>query len=530
MNKDMDLIPVILCGGAGTRLWPLSRKHFPKQFVPMPVNGGTDNLFRATVSRANLLEPKSAVVVCNEAHRFFVSDNLRGFDGVDFSILVEPASRNTAPAIALAAFEIREHRGDGLMLVLPSDHTVADADVFGQAVRTAAEAAASGLLVTFGIVPEHAETGYGYIRKGEPVAAGGEVFRAAEFREKPNLETAQRWLDAGDYYWNSGMFLFKASAYLDQLQACAPEIYAACGDAYAGRTRDLGFICAERASFAVCPDISVDYAVMEKAANVALMPVQIGWNDVGSWNAMAPLLECDGDGNASVGDAVFADSSGNVVYAGERRLIAVLGIKDCIIAATPDAVLVTKRAKSQDVKRLVEHLHEQQRPQASEHRKVYRPWGSYESVDVADGFQVKRIIVNPRQSLSLQLHHHRSEHWVVVRGEVRVTRDEDWFMLGVNQSTYIPAETKHRLENPGDEPAYLIEVQCGTYLGEDDIVRFEDSYGRTDTPARNPVPAARTATAEAPRQNARLQKVKDNDDRTDKPREEPGFRRPNRRG
>ncbi len=480
MNKQLDLIPVIIGGGAGTRLWPLSRKHFPKQFAPMPANAaaGADNLFQATVARANLFKPKRMVVVCNEAHRFFVSDCLREFGGIDFSILVEPVARNTAPAIALAALAILEDHGDGLMLVLPSDHTVADTDGFKAAVRTATDAASSGLLVTFGVVPERAETGYGYIRKGEPIAAGGEVYRAAEFREKPDAKTAQRWLDAGDCCWNSGIFLFKASVYLEQLQACAPEIHAACNKAHAGRTRDLDFICAERASFEACPDISVDYAVMERAANVALVPAQIGWNDVGSWDAMAALLDRDDNDNATVGNAVFADSSGNVVHAGER-LVAVLGIRDCVIADTPDAVLVAARAKSQDVKRLVERLHEQGRTQASEHRKVYRPWGSYESVDAAAGFQVKRVIVNPGQSLSLQLHHRRSEHWVIVRGEVKVTRGEEQFMLGVNQSTYIPAETKHRLENTGDEPVCLIEVQCGDYLGEDDIVRFEDNYGRT---------------------------------------------------
>ncbi len=485
MEKRLNLIPVILCGGAGTRLWPLSRKHFPKQFVPMAAAELTgdpaDNLFRATVRRANLFDPRNVVVVCNEAHRFFVSDNLRGFNGIDISILVEPASRNTAPAIALAAFEAVERHGDGLLLVLPSDHTVADIGGLEQAVRTAVPAAVSAMLVTFGIEPQRAETGYGYIHKGEPLDSGwGGVWRAAEFREKPDLKTAQRWIAAGDHYWNSGMFLFKASAYLDQLKACAPAVHEACDAAYAKRRHDLNFICADRASFEACPDISVDYAVMEKSDNVALVPVRIGWNDVGSWDAMASLLRRDGDGNASSGDIVFADSSGNIVYAGER-LVAVLGVSDCVIAETPDAVLVADRGRTQDVKRLVETLREQGRAQADEYRKVYRPWGSYESVDASDGFQVKRIVVNPGQCLSLQLHHRRSEHWVVVRGEVRVTRGEEQFMLGVNQSTYIPAETKHRLENPGDEPAHLIEVQCGDYLGEDDIVRFEDSYGRTDT-------------------------------------------------
>ncbi len=480
MENQLNLTPVVLCGGAGTRLWPLSRKRFPKQFAPVPSPGGTgSNLFRATLERATSLAPERVLLLCSEDARFFVSDNLSGFKGVDFSILVEPVSRNTAPAIALAAFDLIEHDGDGLMLVLPSDHVVSDRDGFAKAVHAAASAAREGMLATFGVVPERAETGYGYVRRGEVLDLGaGEVYRAAAFHEKPDLATAQRWLESGEYYWNSGMFLFKASAYLEQLRAVAPEIHAACEKAYAGRTPNLDFVCAEREAFEACPDISVDYAVMEKAGNVALVPAKIGWSDVGSWEALAPLLDGDGDGNASAGDVVFADASNNVVYAG-GRLVAVLGVDDCIIAETSDAVLVAQRGKAQEVKRMVEKLRGLGRVQATEHRKVYRPWGSYESVDAAAGFQVKRIVVNPGQSLSLQLHHRRSEHWVVVRGEVLVTRGDERFTLRVNESTYIPVETKHRLENPGTDPAHLIEVQCGDYLGEDDIERFEDNYGRT---------------------------------------------------
>ena len=481
-NQDNppDLIPVIVCGGSGTRLWPLSRKRFPKQFVPLPVAGESgDNLFRATVSRARRLGARSAIVVCSGEHRFFVADNLRGFDAMDFSVLVEPVPRNTAPALALAAFEILEHRGEGLMLVLPSDHIVADVDAFGEAVHTARKAAMqSNALVTFGIVPTRAATGYGYIRKGEPLAVdSGGVFHAAAFHEKPTLEAARRWVDTGDYYWNSGMFLFKAGVYLEQLRRHAPRIHAACEQAYAGRVPDLDFVCAAGAAFEKCPDVSVDFAVMEKAGNVALVPAPIGWDDVGSWNALATLFKRDDRGNLSAGDTVLDDASGNVVYA-DGRLVTVLGVRDSIIVETPDAVLVADRGRSQEIKSLVGKLRERQYTQADEHRKVYRPWGSYESVDAADGFQVKRIAVNPGQSLSLQMHHRRSEHWVVVRGEVRVTRGEEQFALGVNQSTYIPAGTRHRLENPGTEPAHLIEVQCGDYLGEDDIVRFEDDYGR----------------------------------------------------
>lgn len=480
MTKQLNLTPVILGGGAGTRLWPLSRKRCPKQFAPVPVDGGGDaNLFRATVERVTLLAPERILIVCNEEHRFLVSDNLGGFENANFSILVEPVSRNTAPAIALAAFDVIERDGDGLMLVLPSDHAISDDAGFVEAVRTAAEAAREGMLATFGVVPERAETGYGYIRKGEAFDGGaGEVYRAAEFREKPDFETAQRWFESGDYYWNSGIFLFKASVYLEQLHAAAPEVHAACGKAYAARTRNFDFVCAGRGAFEACPEISVDYAVMEKAADVALVPVKIGWSDVGSWETMASLFESDGDGNAFAGDAVFDGASNNVVYAG-GRLVAVLGVHDCIVAETPDAVLVANRGEAQGVRRMVEKLRGLGREQATEHRKVHRPWGSYESVDVAAGFQVKRIIVNPGQSLSLQRHRRRSEHWIVVRGEVLVTRDDERFTLGVNQSTYIPVGAKHRLENPGGEPAHLIEVQCGDYLGEDDIERFEDDYGRT---------------------------------------------------
>ena len=483
------LVPVILCGGAGTRLWPLSRKRFPKQFAPLPaggVPGHESNLFRATVARARSLSPERMIVVCNEMHRFFVADNLRrnGMAADDVVTLVEPVSRNTAPAIALAAFEVVE-RGDSddLILVLPSDHVVAEAEGFMQAVRTAAQAievARGGLLVTFGVVPECAETGYGYIRRGDPIEIneGGEIYRAAEFREKPDAETAKCWFEDGRHYWNSGMFAFTARTYLARLRALAPEIHAACAAAWEKRTRDFEFVCVEQASLETCPDVSVDYAVMEKADDVAVVPARLGWSDVGSWDALARLFERDGDGNAAVGDAALLDASDNVVYAG-HRLVALLGVKDCIVAETPDAVLVAGRARSQDIKRLVGDLREREHVAAGEHSKVYRPWGSYERIDAAEGFQVKRLVVNPGQSLSLQLHRRRSEHWVVVRGTVRVTRGDEQFMLGVNQSTYIPAETKHRLENLRNEPAHLIEVQCGDYLGEDDIVRFEDDYGRT---------------------------------------------------
>lgn len=485
MKQQSHLIPTILCGGAGTRLWPLSRKHFPKQFTPLPENGteaNVNNLFRQAVKRASLFSPESVVIVCNEAHRFHVAENLHDFDSVDFSILVEPVARNTAPAITLAALDIRQHRGDALMLVLPSDHFVADEAEFSRAVHTAARVAEAGRLVTFGIVPKWPETGYGYIRQGEPLAVDQrrpdeDIYRVAGFQEKPDFETARRWLDGGGYYWNSGMFLFRASVFLQQVQAHAPKVYAACAAAYAERRSDLGFVCMDREKLGSSPDISVDYAVLEHSAELALVPARFGWSDMGSWEALSPLLAEYGDGNRVAGEAVLIDSSDSIIYA-QSRLVAVAGIQDCVVVETPDAVLVTRRSDPGNIRRLVEMLRQRGYAQAEEHRKVYRPWGSYESVDAAEGFQVKRIIVNPKQCLSLQLHHRRSEHWVVVRGEVLVSCGEKQFMLGVNESTYIPEKTRHRLENPGDKPAHLVEVQCGEYLGEDDIVRFEDRYGR----------------------------------------------------
>ena len=484
MKRHLHLVPVILCGGAGTRLWPLSRKHFPKQFAPIPADGaGAESLFGSTLERARLFEPESIVVVCNEAHRFHVAGEVRAAAGVACSILVEPASRNTAPAIALAALDIQSRHTDGLMLVMPSDHRVTGAAEFSRAVHTAIKAARLNKLVTFGLAPERAETGYGYLRRGEPISVEDqrdeeELYRVADFHEKPDADTAKRWLDEGGYYWNSGMFLFKASVYLRQLETHAPAVHAACVEAYARRKPDLEFVCVERESFEKSPDISVDYAVMERSGEVALVPARFGWSDIGSWDALSSSFERDDQGNRIAGEAVLVDSSDNVVYA-QSRLVAAVDMEDCIIAETPDAVLVARRSSAQAVKRLVDELRRQRRAQAEQHRKVYRPWGTYESVDVAEGFQVKRIVVNPKQSLSLQLHHRRSEHWVVVRGEVRVTCGEKQFMLGTNESTYIPVQTRHRLENPGDQPAHLIEVQCGDYLGEDDIVRFEDRYGRS---------------------------------------------------
>ena len=405
MERRLPLIPVILCGGAGTRLWPLSRKHFPKQFVPIPTgDAGAGSLFCSTLERARLLKPEFIVVVCNEAHRFHVASGVRKAVDVDFSILVEPISRNTAPAIALAALDIQARHADGLMLVMPSDHRVSDVGEFSRAVHTAAKAALSDKLVTFGLAPERAETGYGYIHRGEAISVenqqdGEVIYGVAGFREKPDADTAKRWLGEGGYYWNSGMFLFKASVYLQQLKAHAPAVHAACAEAYAQRESDWAFVCVERESFAAAPDISVDYALMEHAGEVALVPARFGWSDVGSWDALSSSFERDNQGNRTAGETVLVDSSDNVVYA-QSRLVTTVGIEDCIIAETPDAVLVARRSSAQAVKRLVEELRRQKRPQADEHRKVYRPWGTYESVDVAEGFQVKRIVVNPKQSLS----------------------------------------------------------------------------------------------------------------------------------
>ncbi|WP_374473706.1 mannose-1-phosphate guanylyltransferase/mannose-6-phosphate isomerase [Arenimonas sp.] len=474
-----DLVPVLLSGGSGTRLWPLSRETHPKQFQPLV---GEQSLLQATWQRlAGLPGMAAPIVVANEEHRFMVAEQLRQVGAGPSAIVLEPVGRNTAPAIAVAALQAMEGGRDPLLLVLPSDHVIGDAAGFRAAVQEARRGAAEqGSLVTFGIVPTGPETGYGYIKavaaEAAPTGEGG--VRAVErFVEKPDLATAQAYVASGDYFWNSGMFLFRASAYLAELSKFAPAMAAAAEAALAGGKRDVDFLRLDRAAFEACPADSIDYAVMEKTEAAAVLPINVGWNDVGSWSALWEIADQDPDGNAHHGD-VLALGCRNTLAWGGRRLVSLLGLQDVIVVDTDDALLVASRDQVQQVKDIVARLKAEGRPQAAVHRKVYRPWGSYDGIDSGERFQVKRIVVKPGAALSLQMHHHRAEHWIVVSGSARVTCEDKVFLLAENQSTYIPLGSKHRLENPGKVPLELIEVQSGSYLGEDDIVRFEDVYGR----------------------------------------------------
>jgi len=469
---DLNLIPVILSGGSGTRLWPLSREGHPKQFLAL---AGEHSMLQATWMRvAKLAGVRAPLVVTNEAHRFMVAEQLRQIDCTPAAILLEPAGRNTAPAIAAAALAATAEGDDPLLLVLPSDHVVTNTAAFHAAVREAAAAAAGGSLVTFGIVPTGPETGYGYIK----AATGEGVRKVAGFVEKPDTATAQRYVAEGGYFWNSGMFVFRASRYIEELSRHRPDILAACRKAFAEAKRDADFLRLERAAFEACPSDSIDYAVMEKTDAARVLPVDIGWSDVGSWAALWAVTQQDSDGNACRGDVMTLDCRNSFAWS-EHRLVVLIGLDDAVVVDTDDAVLVARKDRVQRVKDAVARLKEGSRAEAELHRKVYRPWGAYDSIDMAERFQVKRITVKPGAALSLQMHHHRAEHWVVVSGTARVTRGEDVFLLGENESTFIPMGTRHRLENPGKLPLELIEVQSGSYLGEDDIVRFEDVYGRS---------------------------------------------------
>jgi mannose-1-phosphate guanylyltransferase/mannose-6-phosphate isomerase len=460
---------VLLSGGSGTRLWPLSREAYPKQFLPL---AGDDSMLQATWLRVAPIAPSPPIVVANEEHRFLAAEQLRLVGVSDPAIVLEPVGRNTAPAIAAAALQALAAGDDPLLLVLPSDHVVRDADAFRAAVQAASAAAEQGALVTFGIVPDAPETGFGYIQ----AERGEGIRKVLRFVEKPDGGTAQRYLDDGGYYWNSGMFLFRASRYLDELRKFRPDILEATARAFAAAQRDGDFVRLDRDAFAACPADSIDYAVMEKTGAAMVLPVDIGWNDVGSWSALWDVSEQDGDGNAHHGDVISVDTRDSYAYA--RRLVALVGVDNLVVVETDDAVLVARKDRVQQVKDVVAQLKDEQRSQAALHREVHRPWGSYDSVDAGDGFQVKRIKVKPGAQLSLQSHARRAEHWIVVRGTARVTRDNDVFELFANQSTYIPIGAKHRLENPGSETLELIEVQSGDYLGEDDIVRYDDVYGR----------------------------------------------------
>lgn len=466
----LPILPVILSGGSGTRLWPLSREAYPKQFLPLV---GDATMLQATWSRVAAIAGTAPIVVANQEHRFMAAEQLRECGVSPAALILEPVGRNTAPAIAIAALQAMSSGEDALLLVLPSDHVVRDDSAFHAAVREAAVAAQDGKLVTFGIVPTAPETGYGYIK-----AASGEGVRAVErFVEKPDLATAQDYLASGAYYWNSGMFLFKATRYLDELRRLQPAMLAACEQALAKATRDADFIRLDTDAFSESPNDSIDYAVMEKTADAAVVPLDAGWSDVGSWSALWEVSDKDTNGNAHHGDVIEIDCRNT--YAHGSRLIAMVGLEDIVVVETDDAVMVGHRDRIQEVKQVVNRIKRDGRSEAAAHRKVYRPWGAYDSIDNGARFQVKRITVKPGATLSLQMHHHRAEHWIVVSGTAEVTRGDDVILLTENQSTYIPLGVTHRLKNPGKLPLELIEVQSGSYLGEDDIVRFEDQYGRS---------------------------------------------------
>jgi mannose-1-phosphate guanylyltransferase/mannose-6-phosphate isomerase len=448
---------------------------YPKQLLPL---AGEQTLLQQTALRLAGMSDVAAdcLVVCNEAHRFLVAQQLEEI-GVAARIVLEPEGRNTAPAVALAAFLEGRTNPETLLLVMPADHVIKDAGTFRAAARRGAAAAATGKLVTFGIVPDRPETGYGYI---EAAPAGDEIVPVTSFVEKPDLETARAYVSGGRHFWNSGMFLFSAGAYLDALQEFAPKMHEMCGKSVEKSVIGEDFVRPDAAAFCASPGDSVDYAVMEKSRNVVMLPLDAGWSDVGSWAALHDIREKDAAGNTVRGDVLLHDCSGTFVDA-ESRLVAAVGLQDVIIVETKDSMLVASKERSQDVKALVDTLKDKGREETKLHRQVYRPWGSYDSVDGADGFQVKRLIVNPGAVLSLQKHARRAEHWVVVRGKARITRNDDEFDLGVNESTYIAIGDIHRIANPFDEPVHIIEVQCGDYLGEDDIVRIEDKYGREGT-------------------------------------------------
>lgn len=482
----MQIQPVILSGGSGTRLWPLSRELYPKQLLPLVTE---NSMLQETILRLQGLDAEETIrinaplVICNEEHRFLVAEQLRSIEVEPASIMLEPVGRNTAPALTLAAAHIQTSGTDSIMLVLPADHVVDDTDSFHTAIIQGAKLAEQNNLVTFGIVPTAPETGYGYIKKGTEISDSANEIAA--FVEKPDLETAQQYVDSGEFLWNSGMFMIKPSDWLTAIETFSSKILDASKEAYLKGKVDYDFYRIDAETFKTSPSDSIDYAVMEKITGkdnttnlkAAVIPLSAGWSDVGAWPALWDVKEKDEDGNVTSGD-VIAKRTKNSLLMSEGRLLATIGLSDVIIIETADAVMAMHKDHSQDVKSVVNWLKEQKREEHLFHREVYRPWGSYEGIDAGDRYQVKRITVKPGASLSLQMHHHRAEHWIVVKGTARVTRDEEVLILSENQSTYIPLGIKHRLENPGTIPLEIIEVQSGSYLGEDDIVRFEDVYGR----------------------------------------------------
>ena len=478
-QAEMEIHPIILSGGSGTRLWPLSREQYPKQLLPLM---GERSLLQETVLRVQTIPGvKPPMLVCNEEHRFLVAEQIRQMKSKHSGIILEPVGKNTAPALTLAAFEVMREAKDGVVLVMPADHVINNTSAFALAVAQGAKLAQRGHLVSFGIIPHVPETGYGYLCKGEVIEpredSGNPACRVSQFVEKPDAVTAQRYLESGAYLWNSGIFMMLASVWLDELNRYRSDIASACKTAYEKRLSDGDFMRVDKASFSACPSDSIDYAVMEKTDRAAVIPLDAGWSDLGAWSALWDISERDNAGNMLQGD-VLAHQTKNALVIAQHRLVATVGIENIVVIETPDAVLVMHKDKAQEVKAIVAELKVRKRDEYKTHRKVYRPWGCYESVDTGSRFQVKRITVSPGASLSLQMHHHRAEHWIIVSGTARVTRGDEVFILTENQSTYIPLGTKHRLENPGTIPLEMIEVQSGGYLGEDDIVRFDDKYNR----------------------------------------------------
>lgn len=471
------LLPVVLAGGVGSRLWPMSRALLPKQFIQFPQY--EHSLFQNTVRRlegiANISDP---LVLCNADHRFLVAEQLRVLEKTESRIVLEPVGRNTAPAVAIAAFLAVKNSPDAILLVLPSDHVIENVQRFEAAVESAMALAQKDYLVTFGIVPGAPETGYGYIERGEKIEEA-EEFRVAQFVEKPDKATAESYIESGKFFWNSGMFMFSAKRYLEEIRQHAPDIFAACESADQKMSFGDDFQSIPESEFTQCPSDSIDYAVMEHTDKAAMVPLDAGWNDLGAWEALWDIGSKDDQGNVLSGDVLTENVSGSYIQS-QSRLIAAVGIKDAVIVETPDAVLVSNKQQAQAVKAIVEQVVALNREEGTSHRKVVRPWGSYESLSSGDGYQVKHIVVNPGEALSLQMHYHRAEHWTVIKGKAVVTCDDSEFNLEVNESTFIPQGSKHRLANPSTESVEIIEVQVGDYLGEDDIVRFEDKYGRTE--------------------------------------------------
>jgi mannose-1-phosphate guanylyltransferase/mannose-6-phosphate isomerase len=469
------VIPVILSGGAGTRLWPLSREMYPKQLLSLT---GKQTMLQDTALRlAAIAGAIPPIVVCNEAHRFTVAEQIHAQGIQPSAILLEPSGRNTAPAVALAALRALKIDPNATLVVAPADHVIRDAVKFQQAAEVAVALAQHDKLITFGIVAHAPETGYGYIRRGE---GAGPAYPVAQFIEKPPLDLALQYVASGDYYWNSGMFVFKASRYLAELSSLAPDILAACTAAFQAAKTDLDFVRIDKAEFIKCRSESIDYAVMEKTQDALVLPLDVGWSDVGSWSSLFDVLPADEEGNVLQGDVMVHDTQDCYVHS-TSRLVATVGMQDHIIVETKDAILVAPKDRVQDVKELVAKIKKSGRTESALHREVFRPWGSYDSIDSGERFQVKRLSVKPGGVLSLQMHHHRAEHWIVVHGAARITRNDETFLLAENESTYIPVGATHRIENPGKVPLHIIEVQSGSYLGEDDIVRFEDNYGRKGT-------------------------------------------------